>query len=362
MAGKKVLIAGASGVVGSAAVERFLDAGWDVVALSRRRPEVARDEFEHVAVDLRDRDAVRALLGGRADVSAVAYAAVHEKPGLIAGWGERDQMEANDAMLRNLLDTLAESSEVEHLSLLQGTKAYGVHLHPIPTPARERLPRDDSANFYWLQEDYIREVAERTGMAFTIVRPQVIFGGVYGVAMNVLPVIGAYAALCVEEGLPFSFPGGPDMIQEAVDARLMADALEWAAGAPAARNETFNVTNGDVYMWREVWPAIADALGVEPGADERRSVVEFLAPRAERWAQITERRDLRRTGLDELCGESHHYADLLFGNFLEETPPHALVSTIKLRQAGFATFYDSEDTFRYWLGQLIERGVIPYLG
>jgi nucleoside-diphosphate-sugar epimerase len=37
----KVLIAGASGVVGAAAVEAFLRLpGWEVVALSRREPEV----------------------------------------------------------------------------------------------------------------------------------------------------------------------------------------------------------------------------------------------------------------------------------------------------------------------------------
>ena len=35
---KKVLIAGASGVVGMAAVEAFLRGGWQVVALSRRAP------------------------------------------------------------------------------------------------------------------------------------------------------------------------------------------------------------------------------------------------------------------------------------------------------------------------------------
>ncbi len=32
-----------------------------------------------------------------------------------------------------------------------------MHLHPIPIPARERFPRDQHENFYWLQEDYIRE-------------------------------------------------------------------------------------------------------------------------------------------------------------------------------------------------------------
>src|ERR1700756_3863642 len=37
---KKVLITGASGLLGVAAIERFLDAGWEVVGVSRRKPEL----------------------------------------------------------------------------------------------------------------------------------------------------------------------------------------------------------------------------------------------------------------------------------------------------------------------------------
>jgi nucleoside-diphosphate-sugar epimerase len=364
MAGK-VVVAGASGVVGSAAVHRFRDAGWDVVAVSRRAPELEGDgpgEVEHVAVDLRDADATATAFANVEGVTHLAYAALYEKPGLIQGWTEHDQMETNDRMLRNLVDALQRRSDLEHISLLQGTKAYGIHLHPIPVPARERAPRDDHENFYWLQEDFVREQADRTGLRFTVLRPQVIFGGVHGAAMNVLPVIGAYAALTAEEGIPFGFPGGPGFLQEAVDARLMGDVLLWAAETPAAADETFNVTNGDVFEWRQVWPAIADALGVEPADDERREVVPYLVERQDRWQRLNaelEQRDRAKAAL--LGGESHHYADFLFGYALDERPPYGLVSTVKLRQAGFSTFYDTEDTLRHWLGDLIRRRVIPYL-
>ena len=73
-----VLITGASGVVGTAAVERFLaHDGWDVVALSRRRPEVdSTRAFRHLAVDLRDREATRAALAGLREVTHLVYAAL----------------------------------------------------------------------------------------------------------------------------------------------------------------------------------------------------------------------------------------------------------------------------------------------
>jgi hypothetical protein len=46
------------------------------------------------------------VFGGMGDVTHVVYAALYEKPGLIAGWRERDQMETNLRMLRNLFDPL----------------------------------------------------------------------------------------------------------------------------------------------------------------------------------------------------------------------------------------------------------------
>ena len=98
----KVLIAGASGVVGAAAVDAFLADGWEVVALSRRRPELVHERpYTHLSVDLRDAAASRAALGALTGVTHVVYAALFEKPGLIAGWSERDQMETNLAMLQN---------------------------------------------------------------------------------------------------------------------------------------------------------------------------------------------------------------------------------------------------------------------
>ncbi|MGH8518666.1 MAG: NAD-dependent epimerase/dehydratase family protein, partial [Panacagrimonas sp.] len=101
MAKNKVLIAGASGVVGAAAVEEFLSQGWDVAALSRRKPEIANPApFEHLAVDLQDAGATRSALSRLADVSHVVYAALFEKPGLIAGWSDKDQMDTNLAMLK----------------------------------------------------------------------------------------------------------------------------------------------------------------------------------------------------------------------------------------------------------------------
>lgn len=356
-----VLVVGASGLVGTAAVEAFLAAGWDVVASSRRRPEVETDRpYRHLPVDLRDAAACRSAFEDLTQVTHVVYTAVYEKPGLIAGWTEADQMDTNLTMLRNVLEPLsAAATGLQHVSLLQGTKAYGVHVHPMPIPARERFPRDQHDNFYWLQEDYVREASARQGWSFSIWRPQLVVGPNHGVVMNLPPIIGAYAAICRELGRPFGFPGGPSWVWEAVDTRLVADALVWGARAPQAAGETFNLTNGEVFEWRDLWPRMAETLGVEPGPDDPTSLAAFLPEHAEVWDRIVAKHELRPVRMSELVGESHYYADFCFGYGASEPYPPSFVSTVKIKQAGFCGVYDTEESFRYWLSTLMDRKILP---
>jgi nucleoside-diphosphate-sugar epimerase len=356
----RVLVAGASGVVGQPAVAAFAKAGWDVVAVSRRAPDLPpAPNWRHVPLDLLDAEACRNVAREIGGVTHVVYAALYEKPGLVEGWRDEEQMATNLAMLRHLLMPLREAGSLSHLSLLQGTKAYGVHIRPFAPPAKESWPRHPHRNFYWLQEDWVRQELAPRGIGFTIFRPQVIFGDATGVAMNILPVLAAYGALCREQGRAFAYPGGPDYLLEAVDARLLADALLWAAAAPSARNETFNITNGDVFCWRHVWPAIADALGLEPGPDAPLKLGEWLPQQEASWQRIVAQHDLRPGTLAALLGESHHYADFTMATGASRPPQPALVSTIKLRQAGFGACIDTEQMFCDLLGSLASKRVVP---
>jgi len=197
-----VLVAGASGVVGYAAVKHFIaESGCDVVGVSRRMP-LDLDGAAFVSVDLNDADACRAVVRAHSDVTHLVYAALFEKPGLVAGWRERDQMETNLRMFANLLDPLvSEAAALEHVALLQGTKAYGSHVRPMKVPAREgRSDRREIPNFYWNQEDYLRSKQNDKAWHFTIFRPVLIVGYSQGSAMNVVPAIGVYAAMLKEVG------------------------------------------------------------------------------------------------------------------------------------------------------------------
>ena len=357
------LIVGATGVIGEATLARLATApDWDVIALSRRQPEaIAGGNFQHYPLDLHDAVACRTLCQKLTKVTHVIYAAVSEQPGLVAGWRDRQQMQINLDMLTHLLEPLAEvAPDLQHVTLLQGAKAYGAHAgHRAPLPARENAPRVQHENFYWLQEDYLRDLAQKVGFSWTIFRPQVVVGSTWGAAMNPMLAFAAYAAIRREEGKPFSYPGGEVQIGEIVDADLLAEVFEWAAISPAARAQTFNITNGDVCAWREVWPVLATALGVELGADEPMSLAEYLAARTEIWDAIVQRHGLRPLKLMSFLGESHHYVDILLRKDTKAIQRPMLLSTIKLRKAGFAGCRDSEEVLRRLVEEMRARRLIP---
>lgn len=344
MARKSVLVAGASGLVGYAAMQHFGgDRDCDVVVLSRRRPDEVFGAH-HLSVDLTDQDATAAAVATLGHVTHVIYAALYERPGLIEGWRDTEQIAINDRMLRNLMEPLRRASPgLRHVSLLQGTKAYGVHARPMAYPAREgRSDARDVPNFYWQQESYLREIQRGADWTFTIFRPVLIVGYSQGSAMNLIPAIGVYAAMLKDADEPLHYPGGPGRVSQAIDASLLARVMAWAGEAEAARGETFNVANGDVFSWPNVWPAIADAFGMQPGQSRPCFMEREIRPRAADWARIRLERKLVSPDLDAFVGLSFQYADYQMGTGRTEPAPTAFSSTIKLLQAGFHEVMDTE--------------------
>src|SRR5437763_4201887 len=127
--------------------------------------------------------------------------------------------------------------------------------------------------------------------------------------MNVIPALGAYAALRREAGLDLPFPGGAPRGAQAIDADLLARAIAWAGEAARARNEIFNITNGDVFVWENVWPAIAASLGMRPGGHVPLSLDREIRPREAEWEAIRARHGLRSGNLRDFVGRSIGYAD-----------------------------------------------------
>lgn len=354
-----ILIAGASGVVGVAAVEHFSSLpDWEVLALSRR-PSPLPAGVCHVALDLTDSAACVSAAQGLAHVTHVMFAALYELPELVAGWRDPQQMSVNDAMLRNLLDALQPVAKgLRHITLMQGTKAYGGHVEPAPVPAKERSLRHRHDNFYWLQEDLLRERQPHAGWNFTVLRPQLIFGYAIGSPMNIVASIGAYAAVQRELGRPYTFPGGGRYINAASDSRLIARATEFAGTHEISANETYNVVNGDALVWQDIWGSIAQRFGMDVCAAESLELTKAMPTHEATWARIVSKYGLRSLSLEQMIGSSWQFTDRAFAHGIAN-PADSVLSPIKLRQHGFPGCEDTEDSLHYWLERMQAEHLLP---
>ena len=359
---RKILIAGATGLVGYATMKHFAsEKGCEVIAVSRRRPDETFGA-RWLPLDLTDTDACVQAAPAFEGVTHLVYAALYERPGLVAGWQEDEQIGTNDLMLKNLFGPLERAAPgLRHVALLQGTKAYGVHVRPLTVPAREnRSEMHEQPNFYWNQERYLRAAQKGKGWAWSILRPVLIVGDSVGSAMNVIPALGVYAAMMRRAGkTKLDYPGGVGRVAQAVDADLLARCIAWSGEAAAAGNEIFNVTNGDVFVWPNVWPAIADALGFEAGEHVPLSLDRTIRPREADWAEICAAQGLTSGTLRDFVGLSFEYADYTMG-FGRDTPgPAAIVSTVKLMQAGFTEVMDTEAMFRKCFAEMQAKRLLP---
>ncbi|MCW2547284.1 MAG: NAD-dependent epimerase [Mycobacterium sp.] len=339
--------------------------GWEVLGVSRRPPR-NHDPAHWLSLDLADESACNTALSQLADVTHVIYAAVHELPGLSPGWLDESVMERNAAMLRNVMEPLLATADVRHVSLLQGSKAYGLH-HPVGrtdarNPLRERHPRVEHPNFYFLQEDYLRAKQHGMAWALTVFRPTVVYGDAIGTNMNLIPVIGAWAALLRDEGRALDFPGRQlsSQLKEAVDADLVARALSWAAESESDAAGVYNLTNGDTFRWQEAWSVIAETFGMQVGSHAPTTLLEELPARQKQWAAMVDRYSLLApTNIVDLVGyNSLVYADQLLSGH-DPTDGPVLNSTIAVRQAGFGECMDTEDMFRKWFQRLQQLRVLP---
>ncbi len=352
--GGSVLIVGASGVVGRAALDTYAaDESWKVTGLSRKRPAMD-GRTAWLEADLLGGDGLRDGVAAAGPFSHVVYAALQEETDLVSGWTSQHQIGRNAAMLGRLLDAVG---PFEHLTLLQGTKAYGVHHGAYRMPAKESDPRFIASNFYYEQEDLVRVRGERDGFGVTVLRPQIVCGFALANPMNAVTALGVYASICRELEQPLRFPGGPACLQEAVDARLLGRAIKWAGSEQRCRGEIYNIANGDCFSWPTLWPSFARRFGVEPGINHPFSLAEVMADKGPIWDRIVLKHSLVPHRYEQIVS-SWQFMDYLLRHG-RTYPHHSIVSTIKARQHGFHDCMDTEEMFDEIFEDLQRAKILP---
>lgn len=346
----RALVVGATGVVGRNLLQHLggLE-DWEAVAVSRRKPDV-EGTYRHVPVDLLDREQTLECLGRPLGITHVFYSAYVEKQ----GWGE--MVPPNLAMLANVLDAVEHGSpELRHVNLMQGTKWYGSHLGPFKTPAREDDPRHMPPNFYYDQQDLVAARQEGKRWTWSAARPHAICGFATGNPMNLVMVLAVYASVSKALGLPLRHPGTAEnhyALYQCTDAALLSKAVVWMSTDPRCANEPFNVTNGDVFRWEDLWPKLAAYFGVEAAPRQHIRLAEMMRDKGPVWDRLVEAHALRRIPYDQAVSWS-------FGDFVFAAGHDIISSTTKMRRFGFQDVVDSEAMFLRLFDELREGRVIP---
>jgi nucleoside-diphosphate-sugar epimerase len=351
---RKAVVVGALGVIGRYIVERLVaDGDWQVVGLSRR-PAKNGPRYSHIPVDLLDLEDVGRKLTGLSDVTHIFYAAVQTGAGKAADYAK--VIAPNRDMLVNSVTAIARGNRVlQRVVLVTGTKYYGVHLGPLKTPMRETDPRHLPPDFYFEQIDWLTACQRGKKWTFTELRPQTLCGFAPGAAMSIVPAIAVYAAICKELGQPLRFPGKPgayDSIYQVTESAHFARAALWAATEPRCANQAYNITNGDYFRWRNVWPKIAQVFGMKMGDVQTIDLSQHMADKAPLWAALAKKHGLKKIAFDQLV--AWPFADYVFAADWD------LMSDVtKCRLHGFHDVVDSEAMFERLLRQFRREKIVP---
>jgi nucleoside-diphosphate-sugar epimerase len=347
---KKALVTGALGVTGRTLVNHLVSLGdWEVIGLSRRTPEF-ETPAKYIAVDLLNRSEVESRLSGISDISHVFYAALY--------WGKDffDEVGPNVAMLTNTVEAVERSSKnLRKVVLLEGAKYYAAHLGPYKTPARESDPRHMPPNFYYDQEDYLKQRSAGANWSWTALRPSSICGFAVGNPMNMATVLAVYAALCKEMRLPFRFPGSTKAyhgVIEMTDAELLAKAIVWAGETEKCDGEGFNITNGDFNRWTNLWPKLAEYFKMDYARPQYLPLAQFMSDKASIWNALIKKHGL----LDYSFQEAVSWP---FGEAVFNIEYDIMSDTNKCRRFGFREWVDTEEMLLRLFDQFQKMRFIP---
>ncbi|AUD01115.1 SDR family oxidoreductase [Spirosoma pollinicola] len=352
----KALVVGVSGITGSNLAEKLLAEEWTVYGLARN-PQAELNGMIPIAADLLSKDSLNIAL------SELSFTHV-----FITSWmrqeTEAENIRVNSLMVRNLLNAVSPKKTVQHVALVTGLKHY---LGPFEayakagtwplTPVREEHPRLAIENFYYAQEDEVYAAAERDGFSWSVHRPHTVIGKAVGNMMNMGTTLAVYASICKETGRPFQFPGSAAQwngLSDVTDARILAKQLIWAATTAAARNQAFNIANGDVFRWNWLWQELADWFGIEArGFDGSLHPLEGQLSTDELlWADIAAKYNLKEAKLDRLASAWHTDLDL-------SRPIEVMTDMAKSRKLGFTAYQNTRESFFDLFTKLREEKLIP---
>lgn len=350
------LVVGATGITGSNLAEELIAQGWTTYGLSRN-PNSTISGLRSIKADLLDEQNLMEALDEISPTHIYFTTWMRNDT-------EEENIRVNSLLIRNLLNVLSPKKSIKHVALVTGLKHY---LGPFETyvkqgilpetPVREEHPRLPIPNFYYAQEDEVYKASERDGFTWSIHRPHTVIGHAVGNLMNMGTTLAIYASICKETGRNFIWPGSDAQwhgVSDVTDAKVLAKQLVWASSTESAKNQAYNITNGDVFRWKWLWKRLADWFGIE--AEGFNGMIRPLEKELENdsqiWSEIAKKYHLNEENLSKLSSAWH--TDLDLGRPLE-----VMCDMSNSRKLGFTAYKSTEDSFIELFERLRAENIIP---
>ena len=300
--GKKILITGGAGFIGSHLADELINKGYSVRALDnlseqvhgdrKQRPEYLNPEVELQIGDVRDKEAVLRALDG---VDAVFHLAA------MVGVGQsmyqlKDYTEVNNVGTAVLLEALIEKP-VDKLVVASSMSIYGEGLYegndgthysecdrklsdlkkgkwemsdengkllrPIPTK-EDKKP--NLSSIYALSKYDQERLCLITGKAYNIPTTALRFFNVYGTRQALsnpyTGVLAIFASRLLNNNPPMIFEDGKQQ-RDFVHVKDVANACRMAMESEEADGEVFNVGSGNNYSIESIAEKLAGVMGKE---------------------------------------------------------------------------------------------------
>ena len=162
-------------------------------------------------------------------------------------------------------------------------------------------------------------------------------------------------------GRPLHFPGKPGAyasIYQVTASEHFADAALWASNEPRCGLEAFNITNGDNFRWKNLWPKLAASFDMPAGDVRTKSLTADMADKAPLWRAMTEKHGLQPYAYDDLV--AWPFADYVFGCGCGCGCDWDVLSDVtKSRRFGFNAVVDSEAMFVSLMRQFRAEPIVP---
>ena len=87
-----------------------------------------------------------------------------------------------------------------------------------------------------------------------------------------LVIKGLYAVLHRFPGSDFAW----NAVNDVTDVEVLSDATVYISTHKQCENQAYNINNGDLFRWKELWPKIAEHFGLETGPNLHISLVKQM--------------------------------------------------------------------------------------